>query len=186
MQHSGRSPSKRSQSTKPDASDYRLAPEAKFPAAWDDALAAYRWVAQNAASLNGDPKRLALAGESAGGNLAVSTAIGARDASLTPPRAVIAVYPIAQTGNLETPSYVDSAMAKPLNKAMIGWFVDKVFANPADKANPRVDLVNAKFKVFRRSRSLPRRLTRCAATARRCRRRFARPADGASCATMKA
>ena len=56
---------------------------------------------------------------------------------------VIAVYPVAQTGNLETASYLDSATAKPLNKAMIGWFVDKLFANPADKTNPRIDLVNA-------------------------------------------
>lgn len=123
--------------------DYRLAPEAKFPAAWDDALAAYKWVAANAASINGDPKRLALAGESAGGNLAVATAVAARDARLPLPRAVLAVYPVAQTGNLETRSYVDSNTAKPLNKAMIGWFVDKLFANPSDKSDPRVDIVHA-------------------------------------------
>ena len=123
--------------------DYRLAPEAKFPAAWDDALAAYKWAASNAASINGDPKRLALAGESAGGNLAVATAVAVRDARLQQPRAILAVYPVAQTGNLETRSYVDSATAKPLNKAMIGWFVDKLFANPADKSDPRVDIVHA-------------------------------------------
>ena len=123
--------------------DYRRAPEAKFPAAWDDALAAYKWVATNAASINGDPKRLALAGESAGGNLAVSTAVAARDAKLLQPRAILAVYPVAQTGNLETRSYVDSATAKPLNKAMIGWFVDKLIANPADKSDPRIDIVHA-------------------------------------------
>lgn len=126
--------------------DYRRAPEAPFPAAWDDALAAYRWVSTNAASLNGDPTRLALAGESAGGNLAVSTAIAARDAGLPKPRHVLAVYPVAQTGDLDTESYKDSMNAKPLNKAMIGWFVDKVFANPADKRSPRVDLVHADLK----------------------------------------
>lgn len=125
--------------------DYRRAPEAKFPAAWDDALAAYKWVAQNAAQIKGDPKNLALAGESAGGNLAVSTAIAARDAGLTPPVHVLAVYPVAQTGNLSTESYVDSAQAKPLNKPMIAWFVDKTFAKPTDKSSPRVDLVNAKL-----------------------------------------
>ena len=123
--------------------DYRLAPEAKFPAAWDDALAAYKWVAANAASINGDPARLALAGESAGGNLAVSTAVAAKAAGLPKPRAVIAVYPVAQTGDLNTESYKDSEKAKPLNKAMIGWFVDKVFAKPADAADPRVDIVHA-------------------------------------------
>ncbi|MBA3597539.1 MAG: alpha/beta hydrolase [Methylibium sp.] len=125
--------------------DYRRAPEAKFPAAWDDALAAYKWVAQNASQIKGDPKRLALAGESAGGNLAVSTAIAAIDAGVTPPVHVLAVYPVAQTGNLSTDSYVDSAQAKPLNKPMIAWFVEKTFAKPADKSSPRVDLVNAKL-----------------------------------------
>ncbi len=123
--------------------DYRRAPEAKFPAAWDDALAAYKWTAQNAASINGDPAKLATAGESAGGNLAISTAIAAKKANLPLPKGVLAVYPVAQTGNLETASYKDSASAKPLNKPMIGWFVDKVFANQADKSDPRVDLVHA-------------------------------------------
>lgn len=126
--------------------DYRRAPEAKFPAAWDDCFAAYKWVEANAASLKGDPRKLALAGESAGGNLAVSTAIAARDAGVSKPLAVIAVYPVAQTGNLSTSSYVDSAKAKPLNKPMIGWFVDKLFAKPEDKTDPRVDIVHAKLE----------------------------------------
>ena len=125
--------------------DYRRAPEAKFPAAWDDALAAYKWVATNAASIKGDPMRLALAGESAGGNLALATAVAARDAGLPAPNHVLAVYPVGQTGNLDTQSYRDSATAKPLNKAMIGWFVDKLLATPADKTDPRLDLVHAKL-----------------------------------------
>ena len=125
--------------------DYRLAPAHKFPAAWDDAFAAYKWVAANAASVKGDPTRLALAGESAGGNLALATAIAARDAGVQAPLHVLAVYPVGQTGNLATQSYQDSATAKPLNKAMIGWFVDKLLARPADKSDPRLDLVNAKL-----------------------------------------
>ena len=125
--------------------DYRRAPEAKFPAAWDDALAAYRWVAANAASINGDPKQLALAGESAGGNLALATAIAVRDAGLPAPTFVLAVYPVGQTGNLDTASYRDSATAKPLNKPMISWFVDKLLGKPADQSDPRLDLVNAKL-----------------------------------------
>ena len=79
--------------------DYRLAPEAKFPAQHDDALATYKWAVQNAASINGDPRRLALAGESAGGNLAFATAIAARDQGLTRPAYVVAVYPIAQASD---------------------------------------------------------------------------------------
>jgi acetyl esterase len=126
--------------------DYRLAPEAKFPAAWDDALAAYKYVSMNAAKMHGDPQKLALAGESAGGNLAVSTAVSALAAGLPAPKAIVAVYPVAQTGDMMTASYVDSANAKPLNKAMIGWFVDKLLAKPADKADPRLDLVHANLR----------------------------------------
>ena len=125
--------------------DYRRAPEAKFPAAWDDALAAYKWVAANAGSINGDASRLALAGESAGGNLAIATAVAARDAGVQAPTHVLAIYPVGQTGNLDTASYRDSATAKPLNKAMIGWFVDKLLAQPADKSDPRLDVVHAKL-----------------------------------------
>ncbi len=128
------------------SADYRLAPEAKFPAAFDDALAVYRWAAANAASIKGDPKRLALAGESAGGNLAMSTAVAARDAGLTAPLHIVAVYPVAQTGNLSTESYVDSGSAKPLNKPMIQWFVKHTFAKEDDAKSPRVDLVNANLK----------------------------------------
>ena len=125
--------------------DYRRSPEAKFPAAWDDALASYKWAVANAASIKGDPARMALAGESAGGNLAVSTAIAVRDAGLTAPTHVLAVYPVAQTGNLDTKSYQDSKTAKPLNKPMIEWFVDKLLAKPDDKMDPRLDIVNAKL-----------------------------------------
>jgi acetyl esterase/lipase len=123
--------------------DYRRSPEAKFPAAWDDAFAAYQWVAANAADINGVGTQLALAGESAGGNLAIATAIAARDRGATRPLAVLAVYPVGQTGDMQTPSYVDSADAKPLNKAMMGWFVDKLVASPADTSDPRLDLVHA-------------------------------------------
>ena len=125
--------------------DYRRAPEARFPAAWDDSLAAYRWATANAASLDGT-QRFAIAGESAGGNLAVATAIAARDAGLPKPSAILAVYPVAQTGDMNTPSYVDAATAKPLNKAMIGWFVDKLLAKPEDKTDPRLDLVHADLR----------------------------------------
>ncbi|GAC1311131.1 MAG: alpha/beta hydrolase [Steroidobacteraceae bacterium] len=123
--------------------DYRRAPESKFPAQWDDSLAAYKWVTMNAASLNGNPAKLALAGESAGGNLAVATAVAARDAKLPPPVAVLSVYPIAQAADMSTESYRDSAMAKPLNKAMMAWFFDKTLSQPSEKTDPRVDLVHA-------------------------------------------
>jgi acetyl esterase/lipase len=122
--------------------DYRQAPEHKFPAAWDDALAAYRWLAANAASLGGDPARLALAGESAGGNLAVATAIAARDAGLPAPRHVVSVYPVAQT-SLNTESYIENAIAKPLNRAMVQWFVEHLVRDEADLKDTRLQLIEA-------------------------------------------
>ena len=125
---------------------YRKAPEAKFPAAWDDALASYRWVTTNARAINGDGRTFALAGESAGGNLAVATAVAARDAGLTQPKHVLAVYPVAQTGSLNTPSYIENAAAKPLNRPMVEWFLDKVLRTPADKQDTRLDLVNADLR----------------------------------------
>jgi len=122
--------------------DYRLAPEHKFPAAHDDALAAYRWLARNAASVGGDPERLALAGESAGGNLAVATAMGARDAGLTAPKHVLSVYPVAQSST-DTASYLKYADAMPLNRPMMLWFIGQVTSSPADVQDPRINLLKA-------------------------------------------
>ncbi len=124
--------------------DYRQAPENKFPAAWDDALASYKWALANAGSLKGDPKRVALAGESAGGNLALATAIAARDAGLQQPVHVLAVYPVTQT-SLNTESYIENAWAQPLNRAMVKWFVDKLVNTPADLKDPRLQLIDAKL-----------------------------------------
>ncbi len=125
--------------------DYRQAPEYKFPVPWDDALAAYHWLTLNAASVGGDPARLALAGESAGGNLAVATAIAARDAGFRAPRHVLAVYPVAQT-SLNTESYLENAIAKPLNREMVKWFVNHLVRSDDDLRDPRLSLVDADLK----------------------------------------
>ncbi len=126
--------------------DYRRAPEARFPAAWDDAFAAYQWVVANTQSINGAPGQLALAGESAGGNLALATAVAVRNAGIQMPTHVLAVYPVSQTSDLDTASYQDSANAKPLNKAMIGWFVEQLLSRPRDKSDPRLNLVKANLE----------------------------------------
>jgi acetyl esterase len=125
--------------------DYRQAPENKFPAAWDDALAAYKWALANAASVKGNPKRVALAGESAGGNLAVATAIAARDAGIQLPAHVLAVYPVAQT-SVNTESYIENALAKPLNRAMVQWFVGHLTTSKDQLKDPRLSLIDAKLE----------------------------------------
>jgi acetyl esterase/lipase len=125
--------------------DYRLAPEHKFPAQHEDAFAAYQWAVKNAASIKGDPKRVAVAGESAGGNLAVATAIAARDGGVQLPVHVLSVYPIAQP-DTTTPSYVENANAKPLNRAMMGWFARHTTRTPADLQDPRINLVGANLQ----------------------------------------
>jgi acetyl esterase/lipase len=122
--------------------DYRQAPEHKFPAAWDDALSAYRWLLDNAGGLAGDSGRISLAGESAGGNLALATAIAARDAGLPIPAHVVAVYPVTQT-SLNTESYLENAIAVPLNREMIKWFVERLINSEADLKDPRLQLIDA-------------------------------------------
>ena len=125
--------------------DYRMGPEHTFPAAHDDAIAAYRWVLKNAVSWGGDPKRIAVAGESAGGNLAANVSIAARDQGLPMPVHQLLVYPVAST-NTDSPSYHDCAQAKPLNAAMMRWFVKNATNGGTDLADPRLNLIAANLR----------------------------------------
>jgi len=125
--------------------EYRHAPEFKFPAQHQDAASAYGWVLENAASWGGDPARIALAGESAGGNLAVATAIYARDNRMTQPLHILSVYPIANS-DMGLPSRMDSANAKPLNTAMLSWFAHYYARSMADLQDPRINLVAADLR----------------------------------------
>ena len=119
--------------------EYRHAPENKFPAAHEDAFAAYKWVLAKAGQFGGDPSKIAVAGESAGGNLAANVAIMARDGNVQAPVHMLLVYPVAGT-DLTTPSYVANQNAMPLSKAGIGWFVDKTLARPEDAKSPMLNL----------------------------------------------
>jgi acetyl esterase len=127
------------------SADYAMAPEHKFPAPHDDAYAAYRWVIESAASFGGDPSRIALMGESAGGNLAANVAIDARDHGLPAPLAQILVYPLAST-NLMQASGLQNANAKPLNVSMLSWFMDKLLADPGDVKTPLLNLLTADLR----------------------------------------
>ena len=124
---------------------YRLAPEFKFPTAHNDSFAAYEWVVKNAASIKGDPKLIAVAGESAGGNLAVNMAIMARDKGVAAPVHVLSVYPIAGA-DMNTESYKKNAAAKPLDKPMMMWFSKNYLNNMAEAKDPRMNLVAANLK----------------------------------------
>ncbi len=121
---------------------YRQAPEYKFPASHDDTLAAYKWVLEKAGSWNGDAKRVAIVGESAGGNMAIGVAMGARDQKLQMPLHIVAVYPVAGT-NLHTPSYKANKNAIPLGKAGMKWFFKHEAGKTSDLSDPRLDLVKA-------------------------------------------
>ncbi len=111
--------------------DYRRAPEHRFPAAADDAFAAYEWLLAHANELKGDLRRIAVAGESAGGNLAAGVAMKARDRGIFPPLLQLLIYPLVdnQTHNSSYRRYAD---AKPLNRAMMEWFFNHYLRSRRD------------------------------------------------------
>lgn len=124
---------------------YRQAPEYKFPTAHNDSYAAYEWTVKNAASIKGDPKRIALVGESAGGNLAAAVSMMARDKGMQMPVHEVLVYPIAGY-DFTTPSYQESDSVKPLSSGLMKWFFENYLKSAADGKNPMISLVTANLK----------------------------------------
>ena len=98
--------------------DYRLAPEHKAPAAVEDAYAAYRWAVEHAAELGADPDRVAVGGDSAGGNLAAVVAQRARDDGAPPPRLQLLLYPMCR---LHRPHALDGPLRRRLLPAPLGY-----------------------------------------------------------------
>jgi acetyl esterase len=132
------------------AVDYRCAPESRFPAAVDDALEAFRWVRTNAAELGADPERVAVAGDSAGGNLAATAAIACRDAGIEL-SAQLLVYPVTDVvgnfadtkENARFPSRSENAEGYFLSRAVMEWFCGHYLADAAHGADWRVSPLRA-------------------------------------------
>ena len=118
---------------------YRLAPEHKFPAAHEDAYAAWLWMIENAETLGGDAARAAVFGEDAGANMALNIALQARDEAMQAPVHSVLVTPIAGT-DVTRPSHIENARARPLGTALLQWYFRHAFANKADAADPRIGL----------------------------------------------
>lgn len=112
------------------AVDYRLGPEHRFPAAVDDAVAAARWVRANAAALKVDAQRMAVGGDSAGGNLAAVVALTARDTGELPLRFQLLIYP--QTDQRRrAPSHQTNGEGYLLTRDTVTWFHDHYIADAA-------------------------------------------------------
>ena len=115
---------------------YRLAPRHTFPAAFDDACAATLWAYAKHDRLQADPGRLAVAGDSAGGNLAAAVALAARDRGGPPIALQVLAFPATDLANLDTASYIDNDHGAYLTKAMLEGFRDRYLRGPDDRRNP--------------------------------------------------
>ena len=115
--------------------DYRLAPEAKFPAAADDCYAATQWIAQNAASINVDPARLAVGGDSAGSNLAAAVTLMAKNRGGLPLVFQLLVYPVTAM-DFSTGSYRQNANGYLLSGDGMKWYWNQYLSSEVDAANP--------------------------------------------------
>jgi acetyl esterase len=122
--------------------EYRLAPEHPFPAAVEDALAAYRWAAAESSKLGADPKRIAVAGDSAGGNLAASLSLLAREDDGTGPAMQALIYPVTDTVGGQR-SRDEFAKGFLLAKADMDWFERHYLPPGADHTDPRVSVLRA-------------------------------------------
>ncbi len=125
------------------AVDYRLAPEHKFPAAVGDSYAATAWVAANADDLGIDPRRIAVGGDSAGGNLAAVVTLKCRDEGGPALALQVLVYPVTNLASFNTASYREFAEGYNLTRSEMEWFRDCYLARPEDGFNPHVSPILA-------------------------------------------
>lgn len=116
--------------------NYRQAPEAAYPAAVTDAYDATQWVLENAAQIGGDPMRVAIAGESAGGNLATVACLLAKQQGGRLPVAQLLIYPVTDLVGQDYPSYAENQDTQPLHTAMMPWFAKYYIPNESQRSEP--------------------------------------------------
>jgi acetyl esterase len=124
------------------AVEYRLAPEHKFPAAVEDCLAAYRWLRSHGPDLGGDPARVAVAGDSAGGNLSAVVSQLAAAGGTPVPTCQVLIYP-AVDFSLETDSHRELADGHVIPRDRIAWYTEQYLRGEADKADLRASPLRA-------------------------------------------
>ena len=123
--------------------DYRLAPEHPFPAGLDDAYAALNWVAAEADALHVDAERLAVGGDSAGGNLAAAVALRARDESGPALALQLLIYPVTDVARMDTDSYDAFGRGYRLDSADMAWFRDQYLDAKTDASQALVSPLRA-------------------------------------------
>lgn len=116
--------------------DYALAPENKFPAGIEDSIAATKWIAANAAGVGGDPARLVVAGDSAGGTMAIVTALRLRDEGGSPIAAQILIYPVTDYPDPAPPSYYERGEGCGLTANGMRWFWGHYLNDPSERSHP--------------------------------------------------
>jgi len=114
---------------------YRLAPETQFPGAVLDAYAATRWAGEHAGLLNIDASKIAIGGDSAGGNLAAVVSQMAQDSKDFKIALQVLIYPMTDQSR-EYPSYQRNAQGYMLTRAALHWFMDNYIPDPLDRKNP--------------------------------------------------
>jgi len=122
------------------SSHYRQAPEHRFPAAHEDAFAAWNWVMAHAESLGGDPGRIAIVGEGSGANLAVNVALRAKTHGVRLPTHLGLVTPMT-TLTFDLPSHLEIGETGPFRTDTFKWAARKLLRNKDDAHDPRLELI---------------------------------------------
>jgi acetyl esterase len=122
--------------------DYRMGPEDGFPASIDDAIAAFEWVAAHAAEIGGDPSRLAVGGDSAGGNLSAAVAQQTVAKGARAPDFQLLIYPVTDLAD-ELESYTTFADGFYLTRSLMRWFKGNYCSTDDQKLDPRASPLRA-------------------------------------------